>query len=141
MNALLQNPYMAIHPPTLFVGYTMLSIPYAYSIAALCFGDVTEGWLKSTRRWALKAWMALSAGIWLGGRWAYVELDGLATGHGIQSKTQVSFLVAVDSLTAFSFSSEKLGHLKRLSILLSVSPFYEFFWNVSYKIGRDFVRS
>ena len=74
MNALLQNPYMAIHPPTLFTGYTALAIPAAYSVAALLYGDITEGWLKTTRRWALFAWSALTAGIILGGHWAYAEL-------------------------------------------------------------------
>jgi len=66
MNALLQNPYMAIHPPTLFTGYTALAIPFAYAIAALCYGDVTDGWLRTTRRWALYAWIALTCGVWLG---------------------------------------------------------------------------
>ena len=67
MNALLQNPYMAFHPPTLFIGYTTLAIPFAYSIAALCFGDITEGWLKTVRRWTLVGWTALTVGIVLGG--------------------------------------------------------------------------
>ena len=43
MNELLQNFYMAIHPPMLFLGYVGLAIPFAYSIAALMYGDVTEG--------------------------------------------------------------------------------------------------
>ena len=74
MNTLLQNPYMVIHPPALFTGYTSLAVAFAYSVAALAYGNVTEGWLKTVRRWTLVAWSFLTIGIFLGGRWAYVEL-------------------------------------------------------------------
>ncbi len=66
MNTLLQNPYMAIHPPLLFTGYTTLVIPWAYSIAVLWYGDMTEGWLKTVRRWALVSFIFLSVAITLG---------------------------------------------------------------------------
>ena len=92
MNALLQNPYMMFHPPALFTGYTALAIPFAYSVAALCYGDVTEGWLRTTRRWAIVAWVFLTIGIFLGGHWAYLELGWAAIGLGIQLKTLVYYL-------------------------------------------------
>ena len=53
MNELLQNIYMVIHPPMLFLGYVGLAIPFAYSLAALAYGDITQGWLKTVRRWTL----------------------------------------------------------------------------------------
>lgn len=129
MNALLQNPYMAIHPPTLFTGYTTLAIPYAYAIAALCYGDVTEGWLRTARRWALISWTFLSAGVWLGGRWAYVELGwaGYWAWDPVENSSFIPWLMATALLHSL-LVQEKLGHLKRLSIVLAVVAFFMSFF-------------
>lgn len=129
MNTLLQNPYMAIHPPTLFTGYTALAIPAAYGVAALAYGDITEGWLKSTRRWAIYAWCALTAGIMLGGHWAYVELGW--SGYWAWDPVENSSLIPWIFCTALLHSlvvQDKLGHLKRLSLILAfVAFFFSFF--------------
>lgn len=74
LNPLLQNPYMAIHPPTLYTGFTLLSIPFAFCIGALLFGYTNNEWIRLTRRWTLIGWGFLTAGIVLGGHWAYLEL-------------------------------------------------------------------
>ncbi len=125
MNALLQNPYMAIHPPTLFTGYTALAIPAAYSVAALGFGDITEGWLKTTRRWALYAWCALTAGIILGGHWAYVELGwaGYWAWDPVENSSFTPWLFATALLHSLVVQ-DKLGHLKRLSLTLAFLAFF-----------------
>ncbi len=125
MNALLQNPYMAIHPPTLFTGYTALSIPFAYSVAALVYGDVTEGWLKTVRRWTVFAWCALTAGVFLGGRWAYVELGwaGYWAWDPVENSSFMPWLFAT-ALMHSLLVQDKLGALKRLSL---ISAFLGFF--------------
>jgi cytochrome c-type biogenesis protein CcmF len=74
LNPLLQNPFMAIHPPTLYVGFTAHVVPFAFCLAALASGQLSNEWVRLTRRWALFAWMFLTAGIVMGGFWAYVEL-------------------------------------------------------------------
>lgn len=74
LNPLLQNPYMAIHPPTLYTGFTLLAIPYAFCMGALLSGAVNNEWLRLTRRWTLVGWAFLTVGIMLGGHWAYIEL-------------------------------------------------------------------
>ncbi len=74
LNPLLQHPAMIIHPPTLFMGYVGFAIPFAFAIAALISGRLNDDWIKMSRRWTLFAWMFQSAGIMLGGWWAYVEL-------------------------------------------------------------------
>jgi cytochrome c-type biogenesis protein CcmF len=129
MNALLQNPYMAIHPPTLFTGYTALSVPYAYAVAALCYGDVTDGWLRTARRWTLYAWVALTCGVWLGGRWAYVELGwaGYWAWDPVENSSLIPWLTATALLHSLIIQ-EKLGHLKRLSIVLAVISFFMCFF-------------
>lgn len=74
LNPLLQDPAMVIHPPLLYLGYVGLSIPYAFAMAALFSGRLSSEWIKVTQRWTLFAWLALTAGILVGGYWAYYEL-------------------------------------------------------------------
>ena len=74
LNPLLQNPYMAIHPPTLYLGFTTFSVPFAFCLGALLSGQLSSEWIRLTRRWTLVAWGFLTAGIVLGGHWAYLEL-------------------------------------------------------------------
>ena len=74
LNPLLQNPYMAIHPPCLYTGYVGFSVPFAFAVAALATGRLGSDWLRATRRWTLFSWAFLSVGILLGAHWAYLEL-------------------------------------------------------------------
>lgn len=74
LNPLLQNPFMAIHPPTLYAGFTTFAIPYAFCLGAVLAGQLSNEWIRLTRRWTLVAWAFLTAGIVLGGFWAYIEL-------------------------------------------------------------------
>jgi cytochrome c-type biogenesis protein CcmF len=70
----LQNPYMMIHPPLLYLGYVGLTIPFAFCAGALLSGRTDERWIIVTRRWTLLAWTALGIGILLGAKWAYEEV-------------------------------------------------------------------
>ncbi len=74
LNPLLQNPYMAAHPPMLYLGFTSLAIPYSYCVGALLSGHLSNEWIRLTRRWTLLGWAFLTVGIMLGGHWAYLEL-------------------------------------------------------------------
>ncbi len=125
MNELLQNGYMAIHPPLLFIGYTCLAVPFAYSIAALLYGDITEGWLKAVRRWTLVAFVFLTAAITLGGRWAYVELGwaGYWAWDPVENSSFMPWLMCTALLHSL-LVQDKLGHLKRLSIILGIAGFF-----------------
>lgn len=71
LNPLLRHPGMIIHPPMLYLGFTGFIIPFAFAVAALIRGDLGVGWIQATRRWSLVAWIFLSLGLVLGGRWAY----------------------------------------------------------------------
>lgn len=70
----LQYPSMMIHPPMLYLGYTLFTIPFAFAIGALISGDLDEAWLAVIRRFAVAAWLMLGIGIVLGARWSYAEL-------------------------------------------------------------------
>ncbi len=74
LNPLLQNYWMTIHPPSLYLGYVSASVPFAFAMAALVTGKLGDEWIRTTRRWALTSWFFLSVGNMLGGRWAYEVL-------------------------------------------------------------------
>ncbi len=125
LNALLQNFYMTIHPPSLFTGYTSLAIPFAYSIAAMCHGSFTPGWTRTVRRWTLFAWAFLIFGITLGGRWAYVELGwgGYWAWDPVENSSLIPWLFATALLHTLTVQA-KMGHLGRMSLLLSLFGFF-----------------
>jgi cytochrome c-type biogenesis protein CcmF len=74
LNPLLQNPYMVIHPPSLYIGFVGMTIPYAFGLAALITGYLDDSWLRAVRRWTMFSWLFLSFGLVLGMIWAYEEL-------------------------------------------------------------------
>lgn len=74
LNPLLQNYWMTIHPPTLFLGFASTLVPFAYAIAGLWTGEHRE-WLKPALPWALFSAAILGLGILMGGAWAYVALS------------------------------------------------------------------
>lgn len=74
LNPLLQNYWMVIHPPTLFLGFASMIVPFAYAIAGLWQKRYTE-WIKPALPWALFAVMVLGAGIIMGAFWAYEALN------------------------------------------------------------------
>jgi len=74
LNPLLQNPSMAIHPPTLYLGFVGMTVPFAFAIAALMSGQLGIRWIVASRIWTLIAWFFLSVGNILGAQWAYTEL-------------------------------------------------------------------
>ncbi len=74
LNPLLQNIYMIVHPPALYLGFVGCTIPYAFAIGALLSGRLDNEWIVAVRKWMLVAWLFLSLGNALGMIWAYVEL-------------------------------------------------------------------
>src|SRR5436309_4146454 len=74
LNPLLQNFYMAIHPPALYTGFVGMTIPFAFGVAALITGHLDDSWLRAVRRWTMVSWLFLSFGLTLGMIWAYETL-------------------------------------------------------------------
>jgi cytochrome c-type biogenesis protein CcmF len=74
LNPLLQNYWMVIHPPSLYIGFVGMTIPFAFGMAALITGHLDDSWLRAVRRWTMFAWLFLSFGLTLGMIWAYEEL-------------------------------------------------------------------
>jgi cytochrome c-type biogenesis protein CcmF len=74
MNPLLQTWAMVLHPPTLFIGYAGLTVPFAFALAALITGDTSKQWVVLSDRITVFSWLLLGVGIGLGSVWAYYEL-------------------------------------------------------------------
>jgi cytochrome c-type biogenesis protein CcmF len=74
LSPLLQHPAMLIHPPVVFLGYALWTVPFALAIVALVSGRLEGDWIRQARPWALSAWTVLGVGILLGADWAYEEL-------------------------------------------------------------------
>ena len=73
LNPLLQNDWMVIHPPIMFVGYALTAVPFAFAMAALWRRDF-DGWAARAYPWALAGFLVLGCAILMGGYWAYVTL-------------------------------------------------------------------
>ena len=124
LNPQLQNPGMVIHPPMLYLGYVGITIPFAFSVAALLAKRLDEGWLHAIRKWTLWAWLILGLGIVLGMWWAYVELGwgGYWAWDPVENASFLPWL----TMTAFLHSvmiQEKRGMLKRWNIILIALSF------------------
>lgn len=124
LNPLLRHPGMVIHPPTLYLGYVGLVIPWAFALAALASGELSTNWIRATRRWTLVAWLFLSLGLILGGRWAYDVLGwgGYWGWDPVENAALLPWLTA----TAFLHSvmiQEKRGMLKVWNMALVIITF------------------
>ncbi len=74
LNPLLQDPGLAFHPPTLYLGYVGLSVAFSFAVGALVTRDVGADFARAMRPWVLGAWILLTLGITAGSYWAYYEL-------------------------------------------------------------------
>ncbi|MDX3900447.1 MAG: heme lyase CcmF/NrfE family subunit [Sphingobium sp.] len=74
LNPLLQDPGLAFHPPTLYLGYVGLSVAFSFAIGALLTRNVDATFARAMRPWVLAAWVLLTLGITAGSYWAYYEL-------------------------------------------------------------------
>jgi len=124
LNPSLQNPYMMIHPPFLYLGFVGLTIPFAFAMGALLARRADELWIVTTRRWTLFAWTALGIGQLLGAHWAYVEVGwgGYYAWDPVENAALMPWLAA----TAFLHSvmiQEKRGMLKVWNMLLVILAF------------------
>ena len=124
LNPLLQNITMAIHPPTLYLGYVGFSVPFAFAFSALVNKDIGALWIRSIRRWTLVSWLFLSIGIILGGWWAYQELGwgGYWAWDPVENASFMPWLTA----TAFLHSiivQEKKDMLRVWNMVLIILTF------------------
>jgi cytochrome c-type biogenesis protein CcmF len=124
MNASLQNPYMMIHPPLLYLGYVGLTVPFAFAMAALVSRRVDERWIVASRRWTLFSWTFLGVAILLGAKWAYESIGwgGYYAWDPVENAALMPWLAA----TAFLHSvmvQEKKNMLRVWNVVLIALTF------------------
>lgn len=124
MNPLLLNPWMAIHPPTLYLGFVGLTVPFAIVIATLIAGPSEDAGVLLARRWMLWAWYCLTMGLMFGAKWSYVVLGwgGYWAWDPVENAALMPWLVA----TAFLHSvmiQERREMLTRWNVVLVILAF------------------
>src|SRR5437588_167440 len=122
LDPLLLHPSMMIHPPMLYSGYTLMTVPFAFAVGALLTGRLGSEWLSVTRRFALAGWLFLGIGIVLGARWSYTELGW--GGYWAWDPVENAALMPALCTTAFIHSimiQEKRGMLKVWNVSLILS--------------------
>ncbi|HXT71847.1 MAG TPA: cytochrome c-type biogenesis CcmF C-terminal domain-containing protein [Vicinamibacterales bacterium] len=125
LSPLLQNFYMAIHPPLLYLGFVGMTIPFAFGMAALATGQVDDSWLRAVRSWTMMAWLFLTVGLSLGALWAYEELGW--GGYWGWDPVENAGLLPWFTATAFLHSvivQERRGMLKVWNMALVIVTFF-----------------
>ena len=125
LNPLLQNYWMVIHPPSLYIGLVAATIPYSFGIGALASGRLDDKWITSVRSWMLICFGFLSLGLILGGRWAYEELGW--GGYWAWDPVENAGLIPWFTATAFLHSAiiqEQRGMMKTWNMSMVVATFF-----------------
>ena len=123
LNPLLQNYWMVIHPPTLFLGFALTLVPFAYCIAGLWRNQPLE-WIRPALPWTLFGAMILGVGILMGGYWAYETLNfgGYWNWDPVENAVYVPWLVMIASLHTMLIAKRSSTGLKT-AIILTIAQF------------------
>jgi cytochrome c-type biogenesis protein CcmF len=125
MNPLLMHWAMVLHPPTLFIGYALVTVPFAYALAALIGRDSSAAWVERSQRWTLVGWLFLSLGIFLGAAWAYVVLGwgGYWGWDPVENASLLPWIGATGLLHSFHIYRQRKS-FKRWALSMSIFAFF-----------------
>lgn len=124
LNPLLQDPGLAFHPPTLYLGYVGLSVAFSLAVGALLTGEVDGKLARAMRPWVLGAWILLTLGITAGSYWAYYELGwgGYWFWDPVENASLMPWLAATALLHSINVLAAR-GALKAWTMMLAVIAF------------------
>lgn len=124
LNPLLQDPGLAFHPPTLYLGYVGLSVAFSFAIGALVTRDVGPAFARAMRPWVLGAWIFLTIGITAGSYWAYYELGwgGWWFWDPVENASLMPWLAATALLHSVTVLATRDG-LRAWTVMLAVIAF------------------
>ncbi|MEO5938729.1 MAG: heme lyase CcmF/NrfE family subunit [Sphingomonas sp.] len=124
LNPLLQDPGLAFHPPTLYIGYVGISVAFSFAVGALVTRDVGPAFARAMRPWVLGAWVFLTLGITAGSYWAYYELGwgGWWFWDPVENASLMPWLAATALLHSVSVLATRDG-LRAWTIMLAVVAF------------------
>jgi len=124
LNPLLQDPGLAFHPPTLYLGYVGLSVAFSFAVGALVTRDVGAAFARAMRPWVLAAWILLTIGITAGSYWAYYELGwgGWWFWDPVENASLMPWLAATALLHSVTVLATREG-LRAWTVMLAVVAF------------------
>ena len=124
MNPLLQHWAMILHPPTLFIGYAGLAVPFAFALAAVFVNDSSKKWIELVDRVTVFSWVMLGIGIGLGAIWAYVVLGwgGYWAWDPVENASLLPWLTGVGLLHSFTVYRRR-GGLKKWTVMMAAVTF------------------
>jgi cytochrome c-type biogenesis protein CcmF len=124
LNPLLQDPGLAFHPPTLYLGYVGLSVAFSLAVGALLTNEVDARLARAMRPWVLAAWVLLTLGITAGSYWAYYELGwgGWWFWDPVENASLMPWLAATALLHSINVLAAR-GALKAWTMMLAVIAF------------------
>ena len=124
LNPLLQDPGLAFHPPTLYLGYVGLSVAFSLAVGALLTGEVDSRLGRAMRPWVLAAWVFLTLGITAGSYWAYYELGwgGWWFWDPVENASLMPWLAATALLHSINVLAAR-DALKAWTMMLAVIAF------------------
>lgn len=124
INPLLLHWAMILHPPMVFLGNAILTVPFAYAIAAMLLKKSDASWVNLCRRWTIFAWISVSLGIFLGALWAYVVLGwgGYWGWDPVENASLLPWLTGTALLHSFTAYRHR-GNFKVWSISLAIITF------------------
>tara|TARA_B100001939_G_scaffold259578_1_gene226616 strand:- start:7302 stop:9710 length:2409 start_codon:yes stop_codon:yes gene_type:complete len=122
LNPLLQNYWMTIHPPTLFLGFASTLIPFSYAIAGLLRKDYTS-WISSALKWSVFSVGILGVGILMGGAWAYEALSfgGFWAWDPVENTSLVPWLTMAAGTHLLLIQRNKGGVMPSVLFLLIIT--------------------
>lgn len=128
LNPLLENQWMVIHPPILFLGFASLMPVFAWSLCGLIYRD-WDGWAKSAFSWSLFAFATLGLGLSLGGYWAYETLGwgGFWGWDPVENSSLVPWIMVTALLHAIALQNKNGGY-RITSFVLGAAPFAAMIW-------------
>lgn len=145
LNPLLQNFWMIIHPPTLFIGFASLAVPFAFAIGALMKNQYDK-WIIYSMPWILFSGGVLGLGIMMGGYWAYSILGwgGYWAWDPVENSSLIPWIIAVAGIHTM-LVQKKNGAYKKTNLILSILAFllvlYSTFLTRSGILGDSSVHS
>ncbi|HVF95195.1 MAG TPA: heme lyase CcmF/NrfE family subunit [Sphingomonas sp.] len=124
LNPLLQDPGLAFHPPTLYLGYVGISIAFSFAVGAMVTRDVGPAFARAMRPWVLGAWVFLTLGITAGSYWAYYELGwgGWWFWDPVENASLMPWLAATALLHSVTVLATRDG-LRAWTVMLAVVAF------------------
>jgi len=124
LNPLLQDPGLAFHPPTLYIGYVGMSVAFSFAVGALVMRDVGADFARAMRPWVLISWIFLTLGITAGSYWAYYELGwgGWWFWDPVENASLMPWLAATALLHSVTVLATRDG-LRAWTVMLAVIAF------------------